>query len=313
MSYATLNELFQQPKTRVVLSLSGGCTGYRMVSHLSLLIALEKLKLTTLLAEIWGVGMGALVGGCFSMFLNTKEVFKLFLKLRKEFWRFKVIHFIGNLVTFTPKIERAGIFQLNMLAELLNKELGTGKTKIPFYGLAFNINKAENQILYSDRTKSICNVILASMSQTGVHTPILLEEHYFLDGSSQEPLPLNSIISKWEKDKERGVTDTKKLLIIAGDTNGFTSFISSTVKPFIELPKNYFEMVNFVNDICFQELIKYDLEKARSKKDVSVIHLRSNTWPHLRFSKFEDMPKALEMAEKIYSLKLSDPFIHFYL
>jgi hypothetical protein len=306
MAHNTLKKWSGHSRHKFVVSLSNAGQGWRMVHHLGLLRFLEKQGIMEDVAEIWGVGNGALIAGSYALTGKSFEVFALLLKIQKHLQQFDLFKFIKGMLPRYQHIQSAGIYDFKALEKDFAELMEDQKQKYPFYALAYDINKSVTKILSPDRQKTINQIVTASMAQAGIHRPKEIADEFFLDGSMQEPLPLQSIVAKWEADRMAKRDDRDRLIILACDLTGFTKNISESFKANLETPKSYFEMLNFAYDVRFHEIVSADLAKASSLQNVEVIHLQCPLWPHLNLKGSEHLAKSLDLAEAMFSLQLQD-------
>ncbi len=237
--FPKIKSLFEDPKTRVVLSLGSG--GIRSFAHPTLMKFINLLDLRKHIDEVWGCSGGAVAGMPYSLGVDPElieeEGYHLYNDRYSVRWGPNKIQVLKNLITdqflpFTENMLKGFMECQNDLQVVFGKFLKTqnNNNKIPFYCLAYNILNQRLETLTSEKlgkTKYNHPIIRAEpMDAVAASSsiPILFvpkkilngrTEHHYVDGGTMEEVPLISPYHKWAEDFKNKREKRKKLLIIA--------------------------------------------------------------------------------------------------
>lgn len=225
------------PGTKVVLSLGGG--GVRMFAHAAVFDFLEKLEVTERISEVWGSSGGAIMGCLFAMGMSAGEMKDIagvagkggivrhlpsYFSLAKRLFK--------DVFGFSKHSASLQVFRdyQKQLEDFLLKVMGKGwRTQKKFFCTAFNLDTQDNEVLSSqavhgfygeDKVYQVdtLDAVMASSAVPVLFAPRVIRgegyERRYMDGALIEDIPTQSVYKKWVRDKELGLDDSRRLLLI---------------------------------------------------------------------------------------------------
>lgn len=243
------------------LVLSGG--GALGIAHLGVIEDLEKKGVSP--KEIVGTSMGAIIGACYAIGLNSKEIEALLNKFSKINSWFSYTHSTTSLID-TKKVKNilTSVFGIRMMAD----------TKIPLKLIATDLKDGNSTAFEFIDEILIVDAILASMAVPGIFKEILINDRYYVDGFLSSNL---------------GVEYARYDDILAVDVLGKASYNH-------ELPTGFFKTAKMIN--MFEKSMKLIIynqtkDKIDRMKDKNIILLEPKTekYKSFNFSKVSEIKK----------------------
>ncbi len=227
-----------------------------MFAHPGVLKFLEKIGAQKYISEIWGASGGAIVGLLYSMGVAPDRIAEEGLRSLKAQRDFEIIptyfsvfrkiiweSFFPNLSLLRDHEKQDSLIQgfhdcqkgmQNFVAKLLKG----GEPKYSFYCLAYNMDTQQTDVLTNLETSQefypnfyqtdLQEAIVASSSIPILFVPKVIDDkngrRVYVDGSTVEDVPSESIYKKWVRDRELGLEKRRRLLVIT--VNFFPYFTS---------------------------------------------------------------------------------------
>lgn len=238
--YPRFLETICRPDTKVVVSFGSG--GVKLFGHPSVMKFLDSLGARPHIDEIWGCSGGAFAAFAYSLGIPPEEIEDLGEKLFRD----------GNALALAPstwsilKIMMRSMFTADghsgfggflsieqSFRQLVTMMIDGKPLQIPTFGVAFNIvdrrcNTLTPLSFPHDHYRGLIvqapmlDILMASSSVPILYTPKRIQsdggERVYLDGSITEAVPLLSVYRKWILDRELGLEQRQKLLILGIDT-----------------------------------------------------------------------------------------------
>ncbi len=262
--FPKLVSIVKDPRTRFVVSLGSG--GFQMFAHPLGLRLLEELGLKEHVDELWGTSAGALMGMAWSMGATGLQL----EHYGREWcgradthdlqprWLPFVRYALWNYIAGDTLDPVSGFINVRSHIETFFSAIKCRQNpQFPVYALAWNLNANKLQALTScasvariHRNEIVCSAPLdAVLASTAIpvifppHSMVTDVEHVtYIDASMFEELPLTSVLCKWRKDKQYGLTKKKKLFVFA--INLFPRF--STLKLFRRFPFRHMDVLHLM-------------------------------------------------------------------
>jgi len=192
---------------KVALVLGGG--GARGLSHIGVLNVLEKENIP--IDMIVGTSMGAIIGACYAVNPNAKEVEKCIRKAlegsafanmrlnifqekpedKKNFFD-KAQDFIKYGYIQIAEHTKYAILELEKLEEMIFSvvpDIDIRETKIPFSCVATDLTNGDEKVF---NRGSLRKCVLASSSIPGIFPPIEIDSTFYCDGGSVNVTPVST-------------------------------------------------------------------------------------------------------------------------
>jgi NTE family protein len=197
-----LEQYFNQPNTKKVLSLGGG-GAKGIVGNAVLIYLLEKLNLIKKIDEIWGSSAGSITGAAYASGLSASEIIHLAAITRK---REMLVLSLKQTITNT------GLYRTDKILAFFKQTL-LAKTfetcRIPFYCLAACIETHPEHIeIFSQG--DLAEAVVASMSIPDVFEPMVINKKRYVDSGLIENTPCISVYERHQQQK-----DARKLTIMS--------------------------------------------------------------------------------------------------
>jgi predicted acylesterase/phospholipase RssA len=327
--YSRFLRCLSQRDTKVVVALGSG--GIRMFGHIPVMKFLEQIGATPHISEIWGVSGGAIIGLYYAMGVSPDEMKEVGLGLTKAHHRlelvpstFSILHkliresLFPNLSKMDKKFELVDLLKgfhdcQADLHKIISKVVHS-KPRFPFYCLAYNLKSQQNDILssmpiparlYPDWIQHTdpMDAIMASSSIPILFVPKVIENSHkkrvYVDGSTVEDVPCESIYKKWMLDRELGIEKRKRLLVLAVSFSPyFTSFgilENWLLKRFPGF--QYFFLSAYYADLMRQARTKVQKNLLKDDPNVEFIDLNLEM-PRGSLMDIHRIPQILKIAEK---------------
>ena len=325
--FPEISRRFTDSDTKVVVSFAGG--GLKSVAHFPLGYFLDSLGRHHI-DEIWGTSSGAMSGLWYSTNLPLKEIENYFWGVYHKTYKIDISPSIGRVFGnlfhdfllpswFKSRSYTSYIRDSQSLKVYVGELIRDRKTCCPFYAIAYNTDKMRTEILSSEtdiplsmvgiqRTVAPLDAMEASSAIPSLFPPknIIYEDGesaHYIDGGVSEPVPMYSILKKWEADRKSQREKRSKLLIIAAKT-------FADALPPLDTPKNLnaFRALRLYESIMLNVATKAQEALVRTNPNVSVVltdvpldNIAMNDYrqiPHMdRLAKIHVM-RSLEKAEK---------------
>jgi len=302
-----------------------------MFAHIPVLNFLEQIGATSSISEIWGVSGGAIIGLYYSMGVSPKEMKSVGLGLLKAHKKLKLIpsgfsilnklfreSLLPNLSLVDEQLHTNHLFKgfHDCQADLQDivSRVVQPQARFPFYCLAYNLKTHQNDILtaapipervYPDWIVQTDpkDAVVASSAIPILFVPKVIAHHrkkrLYVDGSTVEDVPTESIYKKWILDKQLGLEKRKRLLVIAvGFTPYFTSFGFLENWLLRRFPGfHYFFLSAYYADLMRQARTK--VQKTLLKDDPNVELIDFNfKMPRGSLMDIRRIPQVMQIAEK---------------
>lgn len=271
--------------SKLGLALGGG--GARGLAHIGVLKVLEQNKIEV--HSITGCSMGAVIGGLYSFYGNTKlvEDFTLDIihnpkfpelginklsenhKADKNYFE-QFFDYVGTRVQALRALNRLSYFDEQLTEEIYNviPDVPVEKFKIKFSAIATDLLSGE-EINFTEG--SFRKIIRASSAIPGIFPPVRYNDFSLIDGSASESVPAAKV-RELGADRVLAVDVTRELKII-------------------DEPKNVFEILYRAEDIS-----SYHLSMLRLKEANLVI---SPDVKNLHWTDFDEAEKIIAAGEMI--------------
>jgi NTE family protein len=244
------------------LVLSGG--GALGIAHIGVIEDFENQNIDKP-SEIIGTSMGAIVGACLSIGMNSHEIYKIieeFSKIRK--WI--KLSFNGNAIIKIKKLEKifSSIFG--------NKKIKD--TLIPLKIITTKLKNGKVKVFSKKDDVKIVDALLATMAIPGIFQEKIINKIVYLDGFLTDNL---------------GIRFAKYKRIIAIDVLGRNSYDNT-------LPENWFKTNNIIEmfEKSMKLLIINQTQKNKellSNKNLTIIEPNTKDYKTYQFHKYEELYK----------------------
>jgi hypothetical protein len=229
-----LHALLTDPHARVALSLGSG--GLKLFAHATAFRLLEALGVDDSIDEIWGCSAGALAGLLYSHGLSPQAIEQTGYDLYSGRYDLSIhpskIQVLRQLVrealVASDRSSHAGFVDCTeSLSRMIDRYCATLRPQRRLYCLAFNLADCVPEVLTPDPVPPHLEGFLvqtdareAALASSAV--PLLMiprrvrvgdREVPYVDGSTTEEVPLDSIVRKWDLDREGG-TETRERLVL---------------------------------------------------------------------------------------------------
>jgi len=247
-------------KLKVGLALgSGGSWG---LTHIGVLKVMEENKIP--MDYISGSSMGAIIGACYALNPNIKELEKKTSDLTK--WRL-----IKLVDVSIPKISLISGNNIRNFIEELIGDKSFSDTKIPLKIIATDLESGKEIIINKGK---LIDAIMASISIPGIFPPIRLPEGLLVDGGVINPTPTN-IVKKMGSD-----------IVIGVDLTMQSKAELTNPKMFQTLMRSY--------EILRTQSTKFNI----NEDDKNLLIIKPNT-TKLRSFKFHEIQKFIDEGERV--------------
>lgn len=285
------------PSTRFVLSLGGG--GLRLFAHAAVLKLMDILEGREMIDEIWGCSGGSIAALMYALGVSPAALEMDGYDLYNQ--RYDVIlspskaKVLKNLLVdwFLPSNPFAlkGFMDIqHVIQNAVTRLAKDKKVQKPLYCIAYNLHSKRNEVLtplkvrksdYGDliHTASAIDAVLASSSIPILYVPRVIKRgktsQIYVDGGTAEEVPLISVYRKWKIDKEKKLTNQKKLFILAVNlfprVSGWKIFRHRLLRrlPFLDILK----WSGLVADLMRRARIEDHLRTLRDDSQVEVWEL----------------------------------------
>ncbi len=247
-----------KPKVGLALG-SGGMWG---LTHIGVLKVLEENNVP--IDYIAGCSMGAIIGACYALNPNVKELEEKAL----DFTEWKLVKLIK---INTLKIS---LISGNKIKDFLKEIIGDksfSDTKIPLQIIATDLESGEEIVIKKGK---LVDAIMASISIPGIFPPVRLQEGLLIDGGVINPTPVNRV-------KEMGSD------VVVG--------IDLTMKDKIEFKNpNIFQTLMRSYEILRTQSTKFNIDK----NDKNLLIIKPNI-TKLRKFKFHEVKKFIKEGKKV--------------
>lgn len=230
-----LRALLGDSDARVVLSLGSG--GLKLFAHATVFRMLEEIGLEAEIDEVWGTSGGALAGLLYAHGLSPEAMEQAGYDLYSGRYGLSLqpskIQVLRQLLrdTLLPSeaADQTGFVDCTRaLARMIERYCATLHPRRPLYCIAYNLADCRSEVLTSDpvpphleglvaRTEAR-EAALASAAVPLLFVPrrVRLGERDvpYVDGSTTEEVPLPSVLSKWELDREAAAETRTRLVIL---------------------------------------------------------------------------------------------------
>jgi len=238
----------KKSKKRLKVGLALGSGGMNGLAHIGVLKVLEENKVP--IDCIAGSSMGAVIGACYCLNPDIKELEKTAVSLTK--WKLM-------------KLAKMGMSKKSLISpgniEIFLKELIGDKsfsdTKIPLKIIATDLNSGEELVIGKGR---LVNAIMASISIPGILPPVNLNKKLLVDGGVINPTPVN-VLKKIGSDVVIGVDLTMQSKAELKEPNIFQTLLKS-----YEILRTQSTKFNINKDDKSLLIIKPDITRLRSFK-----------------------------------------------
>lgn len=256
--YKKRKKILFKPKVGLALG-SGGMWG---LTHIGVLKVLEENNVP--IDYIAGCSMGAIIGACYALNPNVKELEEKAL----DFTEWKLVKLIK---INTLKIS---LISGNKIKDFLKEIIGDksfSDTKIPLQIIATDLESGEEIVIKKGK---LVDAIMASISIPGIFPPVRLQEGLLIDGGVINPTPVNRV-------KEMGSD------VVVG--------IDLTMKDKIEFKNpNIFQTLMRSYEILRTQSTKFNIDK----NDKNLLIIKPNI-TKLRKFKFYEIKKFIKEGEKV--------------
>ena len=227
------------PDTRFVLSLGAG--GLRLFAHATMMKIIDSLDLKKEVDEIWGCSGGSIAGLFYSLGIDPEVIEKEGYDIYNKKYQLSlhpskrelIKNAITNLVLPSNPFALKGLMNIQQgLKQIMTRvvEEGEQNPEIPFFAIAYNLHKKINQVLtpmdidtqpYQGLVQKVSPLdsVLASSSIPLLYVPKVIRvqgaSQIYVDGGAAEEVPLLSLHRKWRIDQKKGLTDKKKMFVLA--------------------------------------------------------------------------------------------------
>lgn len=240
---------------KIGLALSGGAA--RGIAHIGVLEALNEAGVYP--DVIAGTSAGALIASLYADGHNSKEMLKIFAKVK----------FFNLLKVSWPK---GGMMSTEKLEKLMNENLKAknfSDLKIPLFVNAVNLNKGET--VFFDKGDLVQKVI-ASSALPFIYQPVKIGHHLFVDGGLLVNLPVDPLLK--ECDFIIGVN-----LNPTGEKHDFSSVFSVALRSYyLALRNNVKERQKqcdiFIELAALEEFSHFDARKGKEMYEIGYFATR---------------------------------------
>jgi len=238
----------KKSKKRLKVGLALGSGGMNGLAHIGVLKVLEENKVP--IDCIVGSSMGAVIGACYSLNPNIKELEKIAVSLTK--WKLMKLAKMGISKKSLISGDKIEIF----LEELIGDK-SFSDTKIPFKIIATDLNSGEELVIEKGR---LVNAIMASISIPGILPPVRLNKRLLVDGGVINSTPVN-VAKKIGSDVVIGVDLTMQSKAELKEPNIFQTLLRS-----YEILRTQSTKFNINKDDKSLLIIKPDMARLKSFK-----------------------------------------------
>lgn len=244
------------------LVLSGG--GALGIAHIAVIEDLKK-KNNILPSEIIGTSMGAIIGACLAIGMDSKEIYKLIEDFSK-ITKWIKLSFNGNAIVKTKKVE-------NIFYKIFgNKKIRD--TKIPLKIVCTKLINGKAKVFSKNDDIKIVDALLATMAIPGIFQEKQINNEIYLDGFLSDNL---------------GLRFTKYKRIVAIDVLGLKAYDST-------LPNNFFKTNNIIE--MFEKSMKLLIinqsdknKKLLKNKKLKLIEVNTKNYKTFQFHKYKEIYK----------------------
>ncbi len=233
--FRALRELCAAEDSRVVLSLGSG--GLKLFAHATALRLIEAIGCAEHVQEIWGSSAGAMAGLMYAQGLSPHAIEQLGydlyagrvdLGLRPS--KFQLVRRLVTdaLLPVTGGTPPGFVDCAKGLERVLEQYCAAVKPRLPFFCPAFNVGDCRPEVLTPIEVPQHLadfmiqtdprEAALASSTVPLLFVPRVIRrgdrELHYIDGSTTEDVPLHSIALKWDRDREAGTEERKRLVIL---------------------------------------------------------------------------------------------------
>lgn len=210
----------------------------RLFAHPSIFKLVEELGGKDAIDEVWGCSGGAIAGLAYCLGADHEVLEEEGYKMYHNKYSVEFLPKRGSSLKkmlfnrFLPErsVGLKGFVALqNTLQTSLERVAKHKRPTIPFYAISYNVSLKKNEVLTPEKVQTgvydglikRCSPIDAVLASTAI--PILFVPRIikrgrtpitYIDGAVAEELPLPSIYTKWQLDREAGLTKKKRLFIL---------------------------------------------------------------------------------------------------
>lgn len=287
--FRALHELFRDPHTKVVLALGSG--GVKLFAHAPVLRLLDRLGLDSYIDEIWGSSGGAVVALLYSHGLSPQAIEQAGYDLYTGRYDLAIhpstFQILRNLLrdALLPGSGRhsAGFIDLTGgLGRMLDDYCASIRCRRPFYCVAFNLEECRTEVLtpvavpphlqgFALQTEGR-DAVLASAAVPLLSVPQSIERDGrqvpYVDGSTTEDVPLYSAARKWDLDREAGLEQRERLVMLYVKLTQAPGQYRGSTEPIGKL-----RLLQMVASASIQTMHERDVALLGARPDIQLLRL----------------------------------------
>lgn len=318
--FRALRETLAREDTRVVLSLGSG--GLKLFCHAAALRLLERIGCGDHIDEVWGSSAGALVALLYAHGLSPHaieqtgyDIYSGRQELALHPTPFQILrHLLRDVILSHDDSHNSGFVDCaKSLSGMLARYCDQGDPPWPFYAIAYNLSECRSEVLSSQPVPEHLHSLmvqtdarLAALASAAV--PLLFVPQVirrgdkmvpYIDGSTTEDVPLTSVVRKWDLDREAGVEQRERLVILYVKLTGPAQQYRSTHGRVSKL-----RLLQIVATAGIQTMHQREVEVIQTRPDVEMLKLQlDDSQPD--FFEISRIPEFVRRAKEIFPEQLA--------